>query len=74
MGKFIETADLNNTELQLLPIRRGCSGICACLGTCKTIVGYIERKEYDDFIKTYVDSNTFLTNKCNENLNEIRRY
>ena len=66
MAKFIEKSDLENLELQSLPIRRGCSGLCACLGTCKNIEGYIDRKEYDDFMKNFITLDVFLSKKCTE--------
>lgn len=64
MAKFIEKSDLENQELQTLPIRRGCSGMCACLGVCRDIVGYINRREYEEFMKTFVTLDQFLTDKC----------
>jgi hypothetical protein len=67
MAKFIEKSDLENKELQMLPIRRGCSGMCACLGICKNIEGYIDRKDYEEFMKTFVTLDQFLTGKCNSN-------
>lgn len=50
MAKHIEQSDIKNKDLKLLPIRRGCSGLCACMGTCLNIVGYIERVKYDKLI------------------------
>ena len=66
MAKFIEKSDLENLELQSLPIRRGCSGLCDCLGTCKNIEGYIDRNEYEDFIKNFITLDDFLSKKCKE--------
>lgn len=66
MAKFIEKSDLENKELQMLPIRIGCSGMCACMGICKKIVGHVDRKEYEDFIKTYMTLDEFLNGKCND--------
>lgn len=43
----ISNKDLENKELNMLPIRRGClSEKCACLGLCQNIVGEISREEY----------------------------
>jgi len=65
MAKFIDKSDLANTELQSLPIRRGCyGGPCACLGTCKNIEGYVDRGEYEEFVSSMVTINDFLTLKC----------
>ena len=64
MAKYIDQSDLKNKELQMLPIRRGCSGMCACLGICRDIEGYIDRKEYEDFMKNFVTLDQFLTEKC----------
>lgn len=64
MAKYIDQSDLKNKELQRLPIRRGCSGMCACLGICRDIEGYIDRKEYEDFMKNFVTLDQFLTEKC----------
>jgi hypothetical protein len=62
--KYIDKKDLENRELTLLPIRRGCGGFCACLGTCMQIAGYVERADYDAFMKTYVSLEDFLKDKC----------
>ena len=43
----IEKSDLENMELDPLPIRRGCFGECACIGTCLDVVGYISRVDYE---------------------------
>ena len=43
----IEKSDLENLELDPLPIRRGCFGECACIGTCLDVVGYISRVDYE---------------------------
>jgi hypothetical protein len=59
MGKYIDQSDLNNNDLEILAIRRGCSGICACLGTCRSIIGYIDRKDYNDYLSTYKTNLTF---------------
>jgi len=64
MAKFIDKSDLENKELQSLSIRRGCSGVCACIGTCQNIVGYVDRIEYEEFISNMVTINDFLTLKC----------
>jgi len=70
MGKFIEKSDLENKDLQILPIRRGCyGGPCACLGVCKNIEGYIDRKEYEEFIEKFVSLDRFLSEKCNRKNN-----
>lgn len=63
MAKFIEKSDLENQELQVLPIRRGCSGMCACLGICKNIEGYISRKEYEEYEEFKVEINKQLKMK-----------
>ncbi len=65
MAKFIDKSDLENNELQTLPIRRGCFGMCACLGTCQNIVGYIDRIEYEEFMRTFITLDKFLSEKCN---------
>lgn len=74
MAKFIEKSDLENIELQSLPIRRGCSGPCACLGTCKNIEGYIDRKEYEEFMKNFITLDDFLSKKCKEEKIEKKIY
>jgi len=74
MAKFIEKSDLENLELKSLPIRRGCSGPCGCLGTCKNIEGYIDRKEYEDFMKTFITLNDFLNQKCKEEKKEEKLF
>ncbi len=60
MKKILST-DLENKELDVLPIRRGCSGMCGCLGTCLQIVGHIPRKEYEDFLMKYKSIGDFLS-------------
>lgn len=67
MAKHIDKKDLDNDELTTLPVRRGCSGICACIGSCKTIIGYVERKDYDDFLKHQITLDTFLSIKSLQN-------
>lgn len=63
MAKYIDKKDLENKELISLPIRRGCKGPCACLGTCMNIVGYIDRTEYEEFMKNYKTLDNFLSEK-----------
>ena len=64
MAKRIDYSDLENKNLDILPIRRGCSaGKCACLGTCLQVVGYIDRKEYEEFVKTIPSMDEFLSMK-----------
>lgn len=60
MAKFIEKSDLANKELTSLPIRRGCSGACACLGTCRQIIGHVDRHEYEEFINNHMSIDKFL--------------
>lgn len=50
--RFVEESDINNTELQKLPIRAGCSsgGGCGCTGRCFEIVGEISREKYEKTI------------------------
>lgn len=59
--KKILSCDLEDKNLDLLPIRRGCSGRCGCLGTCLQIVGYIPRKEYENFLMKYKSIDDFLS-------------
>jgi hypothetical protein len=62
MAKKINLTDLENKNLELLPIRRGCgAGMCACLGTCLQVIGYIPRKDYEEFIKTIPSTDEFLS-------------
>lgn len=63
MAKGILKSDLDNIELNKLPIRRGCIGPCACSGYCKEVLAYIDRKEYEDFIEKYISLEEFLTKK-----------
>lgn len=68
MAKYIDKTDLDNGDLNLLPIRKGCSGgPCACLGTCRNIVGYVDRNEYEEFIRNYVTLDNFLFQRCENN-------
>lgn len=60
MARYIEKKDIDDPELTLLPIRRGCGGVCACLGTCKLIVGYVSRDEYERFMAGYKSVSDFL--------------
>lgn len=70
MAKFIDKSDLENKELQRLPIRKGCyGGPCACLGICQDIVGYVDRIEYEEFISNLVTVEEFLTRKSFNNDN-----
>lgn len=71
MSKFIEQSDLDNKELQQLPIRRGCPGFCACMGLCKDILGYIDRQKYEYFLKEYITMGDFLTNHCDNNFTKF---
>ena len=50
--RFVEKSDIDNTELQKLPIRAGCSsgGGCGCTGSCFKIVGEISREKYEQTI------------------------
>jgi hypothetical protein len=68
MRKYIEKSDLDNKELKNLPIRRGCNNVfgCACLGICKNIEGYIDRKDYEDFISNFKSVEDFLDERCNK--------
>lgn len=73
MSKYIAMSDLKRKDLQMLPIRRGCTKVCACLGVCMNVVGYVSRIEYDNFVEStklghllspdVVDK--FLNEKCN---------
>lgn len=59
----IDNIDLKNKNLDILPIRQGClSNACACIGTCQNVVGYIDRIEYEEFMKTIPSINEFLSN------------
>ena len=51
-ARFVEKSDVDNTELQKLPIRAGCSsgGGCGCTGRCFEIVGEISREKYEKTI------------------------
>jgi len=62
--KYIDKSDLTNKEIISLPIRRGCLGPCACLGFCKEIFGYVDRNEYEEFIKNMITLDDFLISKC----------
>ena len=54
MSKYVQKSDLENKELEKLPIRRGCyTHLCACIGTCINIVGYVDREEYETLIKNF---------------------
>ena len=67
MSKYIQKSDLENKELEKLPIRRGCYiHLCACIGTCINIVGYVDREEYETFIKNFKSFEDFLNEKCEE--------
>jgi len=46
----IDQKDYDDPKIKDLPIRRGCSGLCACLGTCKLVVGSIKRNVYESFL------------------------
>lgn len=51
--KHIYKSDIENLELKSLPIRRGCNAGsmgCACIGSCKEIVGYIDRDCADEIL------------------------
>lgn len=73
MAKNIHYKDFENKDLDLLPIRRGCTALkCCCLGICEDIVGYIPRKDYTDFIISIPSLDGFLskyvkTNQPNNN-------
>ena len=57
MAKRINWYDYNNKNLDFLPIRKGCEAeMCACLGVCEEIVGYVPRKDYEDFDKSTVSA------------------
>lgn len=58
---IIENKDLDNKELTVLPVRRGCSGgPCACSGYCQEIVGSIDRNLYEGFLRLYVSPDDWL--------------
>jgi hypothetical protein len=64
--KNVHTTDLNNKNLDLLPIRRGCKGLCACLGICEQVIGYVPRDDYEAFLKTIPSTDEFLTRYIKE--------
>lgn len=58
---YVEDKDLNNPELTMLPIRKGCGGgPCACSGYCREIAGDIDRTMYEAFLKMYVSHDDFF--------------
>ncbi len=68
MPLHIDQSDLLDTTLDNLPIIRGCSAPngCACIGLCKTIVGYILRETYNSQININpLDIPVFLEGFCN---------
>jgi hypothetical protein len=51
----------NYDGVNLLPVRRGCGGgPCACMGTCKTIIGYIDYDVYNSFMNKYTSEREFI--------------
>lgn len=56
--------DIDNQSLELLPVRIGCNnGICVCNGKCKTIIGYINRTCYEDYLKQKESNEQFFLDK-----------
>jgi hypothetical protein len=58
MAKRINKSDLDNRDkyIRMLPIRHGCGAEkCACLGVCENIIGYVEREEYEGFVRRIAD-------------------
>jgi hypothetical protein len=67
--KFVNTKDLENEGLTLLPVRRGCIGMCACTGRCREIIGYVDAKEYREFMKGYISPEEWLTKELKSEIN-----
>ena len=62
MAKRIDSTDLKNKNLDVLPIRKGCSADrCACLGTCEQVIGYVPRADYEEFLKKIPSIDEFLS-------------
>lgn len=45
VNRFIEEEDFNNPELDKIPVRNGCAGMCGCTGYCREIAGYVSRED-----------------------------
>ena len=45
---YVDQKDLDNPNLDMLPIRNGCSGgPCACSGYCQRIQGFVKRDAWE---------------------------
>lgn len=59
--RFVDQKDVDNEELDVLPVRRGCgAGWCGCSGSCQVIVGHITRAEYDKHQKLVALGEMFI--------------
>ena len=71
MVRILES-DLKNDELESLPIRKGCSGDCYCIGTCQQIITYLSRQEFEQAVKKWGFVQTmFIIDKDLHSLNMI---
>lgn len=58
---FVSQADVDNPELDVLPVRQGCGGgWCACSGSCQKIVGHITRSEHEKHVKLVMLGEMFI--------------
>lgn len=71
---FIRDKDVDNLDIRLIPIIKGCSSeSCACLGSCQSVIGQISREDLNNRRKLYDDPGVGYEKLLEDYLSECKK-